>query len=281
MYINENGSKSLGIGYFISRVLILILVVLTFYPFLALINMSLKDNIFIQTDFLGLPSPIKWDNYINAFNEILRPVGNSLFVCFIALIGTLVLVALSGYAFGRLKFAGKEFLYGFIISILMIPNAVLLIPSYWIVYKLGFLGSYMALIFPYIAGQQIFGIILARSFFASLPEDMFESARIEGAGEFYMFLKLALPLAIPIFISVGITSIISTYNDYVWPTIVLSDATKRTFCQVAFNMSSGNGFTDWSLLSAMFVLGSIPLLVIATSCMKYYMQGMLEGAIKG
>lgn len=274
--------KRLGIGYWVSRALILVLVVSTFYPFLMLINMSLKDNVFIQTDFLGLPESIRFDSYANAFGLIIRPVYNSLFVSMISLIGTLILVALSGYAFGRMEFRGKELLYGFVLSILMIPGALLLIPSYWIVYKLGLLGSFLALIFPYIAGQQIFGIILARSFFQALPEDMFEAARIEGAGELYMFLRIAVPLAVPVFISVGITSIISTYNDYVWPTIVLTgDEKKQTFCQLAFNSSSGNGFTDWSLLCAMFVLGSIPLLVISTSCLKYYLQGMLEGAIKG
>jgi ABC-type glycerol-3-phosphate transport system permease component len=274
--------SSMGIGYWLSRIIIVLLLILTFYPFVMLINMSLKSTLQIQTDFLGIPDPIQILNYIKAAQWILRPVGNSLFVCFVSLSGILLLVSLSGYAFGKMNFKGKELLYGIFLAVLMIPYTMLIVPTFWIVYKMKIVGSFLALILPYLGGQQIFGVIISRSFFASLPEDMFESARIDGAGEFVLFSKIALPLSVPILITVGITSVIAMYNDYIWPTIVLSnDEMKKTFCQIAFNSAAGNGSTDYGMLAAFFILGTIPLLIITASCLKYYLQGMLEGAIKG
>lgn len=274
--------RSFGPGYWVSRALILLLLVFTFYPFAMLLNMSLKSNILIMTDFLGLPNPVELGNYVKAIAFVLRPVANSLFVCAASLIGILLLVSMSGYAFGRLEFAGKKLLYGILLAVLMIPYTLLIVPTFWIVYKMNLLGSYWALILPYVGGQQIFGIIIARAFFESLPSDMFEAARIDGASEFFTFTRIALPLAVPVLITVGITCIVGIYNDYIWPTIVLKgeDSTK-TFCQIVFNAAAGNGSTDFGLLSASFVLGTIPLLLITGSSLKYYLRGMLEGAIKG
>lgn len=275
-------SKKRGAGYWISRLVIVVLLVTTFFPFLMLLNMSMKSSLMIQLDFLGLPNPFNFVNYQNAFTFVLRPVLNSIFVCFISLIFILIFSSLSGYAFGRMNFKGKKELFGLLMAVLMIPYTLLIVPNFWIVYKMGFLNSYLALIVPYVAGQQIFAIILARTFYETLPGDMFESANIDGAGPLQMYTRIALPLSRPILITVGITTVIAMYNDYIWPTIVMtgSDATK-TFCQIVFNNAAGNGSTDFGTLMAGFVLGTIPLLVITTSCLKYYLQGMLEGAIKG
>lgn len=270
------------VGYWLSRIILLLLLALTFFPLLALINMSLKSTLMIQLDFLGLPSPIEIKNYANAAVFIIRPVLNSLYISGISVVGILILVALSGYAFGRMYFHGKEALYTSLLILMMIPYTLLIVPSYQLVNSLGWVNSYKALIIPYIAGNQIFGIMLARSFFQSMPDDMFESAKIEGAGEGYMFIRIALPLSVPVLITVGITSLIGIYNDYIWPALVISGNDKvKTFCQIAYNSAAGNGGTDLGLLTAAFVIGTIPLVAITASCLRFYLQGMLEGAIKG
>ncbi len=271
-----------GPGYWLSRLLIVLLLIFTFYPFVMLINMSLKSNLMIMTDFLGFPHPIQYDNYVKAFSFVIRPVINSLYVCAVSLLGILLLVSLSGYAFGRMEFTGKKLLYGLLLAVLMIPYTLLIVPSFWIVYKMKVLGSYWALILPYIGGLQIFGIIIARAFYESLPRELFEAARIDGANEFDSFRLIALPLSAPILITVSITSVVAMYNDYIWPTIVLTgEEAQKTFCQIAFNNAAGNGSLDFGLLTATFVLGTIPLLLITGSSLRYYMKGIIEGAVKG
>ena len=273
-----------GPGYFLSRIILLGLVVLTFFPFVMMINMSLKKNVQIKLRFLAWPalSEINFDNYVSAWNFVKYPIWNSLLICFVSLFFILVMVSLSGYAFGRMKFRGKEFFFMFILLVMMIPYNMLLIPNYTLIRNFHLLNSYWAMIIPYIAGQQIFGIVLARAFFSSLPMEMFEAARIDGASEFQTYRRIALPLSVPTLITVGITSVISMYNDYIWPTLVMTTGDKmKTFCQIVYNNCAGNGTSDYGMTTAAFVIGTLPLLILTLSCLKYYLQGMLQGAIKG
>ena len=132
---------------------------------------------------------------------------------------------------------------------------------------MGFLNNYMALILPYIAGQQIFGVILSRTFFASLPQEMFDAAKIDGANEFQVYTRIALPLSVPTLITVGVTVVVAMYNDYIWPTLVLTTGDRmKTFCQIVFNNAAGNGANNLGLLAAAFVIGTLPLLII---CLLY------------
>lgn len=273
--------KGNRMGYIFSRIILMLLLLLTFYPLYTLINMSFKQDIIIKTDFLGLPQMLDFSNYTRAIKDVILPVGNSLFVCLTVILATTVIVALSGYAYGKMKFYGKEVFYNLVLIVLMIPNVLLIIPTFQIVNRAGWNGSFLGLIMPYISGMQLFGIIISRAFFEALPDEMFEAGKIDGAGEMYLFLKIALPLAKPVLITAGITSFIAMYNDYIWPSIVLSGKPNlSTFCQIAFNNAGGNGSTDLGYLAAFFVLGTIPLIIICSFLMKYYLQGMVEGAVK-
>lgn len=274
--------KQNGKTNWVSVIILAILLITTFFPFVMLINMSLKHNVMISVDFLGGPNPIVLENYEKAFDFVFKPVLNSLFVCGVSLVFILLFVSMSGYAFGRLKFKGKKVLFSLLVAVLMIPYTLTIVPVYEICDKLGILNSYTALIMPYVSGQQVFGIILATTYFANLPEDMFEAARIDGASEIQMFIKIALPLSVPILITVGVTTLVAMYNDYIWPTVAMTAGDEmKTFAQVVFNNAAGNGTTDMGLVSASFIIGTIPLLVITLSCLKYYLKGLLEGAVKG
>ncbi len=269
-------------GSIISRVILILLLFLTFFPLLVMINMSLKPRVLITNDFFGLPRSVYWTNFINAFEFVIRPIGNSLFVCVISLVGVLIIVSLTGYAFGRMKFRGRKVLYLMVLAVMMIPYTLLIVPDYEIVAKMGLLNSFSSLIIPYISGQQIFGIILAESFFHEMPNDIFEAAKIDGASEFRQFSRIALPLSKPILITVGITSVVAMYNDYIWPTITMTSGDEmKTFCQIVFNNAAGKGSNDLGLIAASFIIGTIPLLIATASCLKYYVQGMMVGAVKG
>ena len=277
-----HSKRKIGVGYVISRLLIIALLIITFFPFVMLINMSLKPNVMIANDFLGLPREIYWVNFVKAFKFVFRPILNSLYVCGISLVLIIIIVAMSGYAFGRMKFKGKNILFSLLMAVMMVPYTLLIIPKYNIIKNLHILNTYWGLIIPYVAGQQVFGIILAEAFFKGLPNDIFEAAKIDGASEIYAFAKVAVPLSKPILITVGITSVVAMYNDYIWPTIAMTGGDEvKTFCQIVFNNAAGKGTNDMGLIAAAFIIGTIPLLIATSSCLKYYIQGMMGGAVKG
>ena len=271
-------------GYFLSRVILVALVALTFFPFIMMINMSLKKTIDVKLHFLAWPAPneIYWKNFEKAFDFVFHPIVNSLIVCGISLVLILIMVSMTGYAFGRLKFAGKNLFFLMVLAVMMIPYTMLLVPNYSIIRNMGLLNTKWSLIVPYIAGQQMFGIVLSKTFFESLPQEMFEAAKIDGASEFQTYTRIALPLSVPTLITVGVTCTISMYNDYIWPALVLTKGDQiKTFCQIVFNNAAGKGTSDYGMTTAAFIIGTLPLLVITLSCLKYYLAGMLDGAVKG
>ena len=273
--------RAVGAGYFVSRAAICLLLILTFYPLYQLVNMSMKSNLMIKMDFLSLPASVRLENFISAWAFVRRPILNSFFVCAVSLAVILLIVSMTGFAFGRMEFAGKKFFFAAILAVLMIPYTLLLVPNYQIVRRMGLLNNYLALILPYISGQQIFGIVLTRTFFASLPQELFDSAKIDGAGEMQSYFRIGLPLSVPTLITVGVTCVVAMYNDYIWPTVVMTTGDNmKTFCQIVFNTATGKGSSDLGLMAAAFVIGTIPLVAVTGSCLKYYMKGLLEGAIK-
>lgn len=269
------------VGYYAARLVLAILMALTFLPFVLLLLMSLKLDIMIRVDFFALPNPPQWSNFTKGYAEIFRPILNSLIISAASLVGILTLVSLAGFAFGRYRFKGRGVLFGMLLAVMMIPHALTIIPVFTIVNNLRLIGSRWALILPYVAGQQILGVILLSSFYSSLPEEMFEAARIEGANELFAFLRIGVPLSVPTLITVAITSVVAMYNDYIWPTLVVTNATQKTFAQAVFAVATGNGAVNYGLMSAVYVIGTIPLLLLTLSSLRYYLQGMLDGAVKG
>lgn len=272
----------IGFGYVLSRLILILMLIMTFFPLVMMINMSLKPTVLITTDFLGLPTEIYTQNFEKSFDFVGRPILNSLLVCGISLVCILINVSLSGYAFARMRFKGKKFLFSMLVAVMMVPTAVTMVPQYIIIQKMGLLSTYGALIFPYIASQQVFGIMLAKTSFEEMPQDIFDAAKIDGASDFQCFIRIGMPLVKPTLVTVGITVVVAMYNDYLWPTVALTggDETK-TFCQIVYNTAAGVARTDLGLVAASFILGTVPLMLITMSCLKYYLQGMVAGAVKG
>lgn len=274
--------KRSGASYFVSRVVLILLLTATFFPFLMMINMSLKPTVLINTDFLALPKKPYWDNFMRAFDFVKRPILNSLLICGVSLLGILINVSLSGYAFSKMKFKGKKMLFALIVTVMMVPATITIVPQYLIVEKLGMVNTYWALILPYIGSQQSFGIILAKTNFDQMPQELFDAAKVDGASQLQALGKIGLPLLKPTLITVGITTVVAMYNDYIWPTVALTGGDDvKTFCQIVYNNAQGYVRTDIGLLCAAFIIGTIPLMIITCSCLKYYLEGMVAGAVKG
>lgn len=266
------------VGYWVSRFILILLALAGILPFMLTIYLSIRNSVEVSTDFWGIPKIIHWENYKVAFDGISMPVVRSLLLSFIAIAFLVVLSSFMSYVFARMQFAGKEIIYGMYLVVMMIPGVLTMAPLFLMVNKLHLLNTWWAIIIPYVSWWQIPGIIIARNNYKSIPEALFESARIEGAGDFYCFIKIAVPLTIPIMITIAITALLAYYNDYIWPVLVLS-GDKKLFSMFVIELGSGN-MSDIGITSAAYVLGSIPLIAITASCLKYYLQGALQGAVK-
>lgn len=269
-------------GTVILQVVMILLLLFTFFPLLVMINMSFKKNVMITMDFFGLPHPFYLRNYVKAFKFIFRPILNSMICCLTALAGVLVNVSLAGYAFGKMNFRGKKFLYTMLLVVMMIPYTITIVPCYKIVSSLHILNTFWALILPWISGQEVFGIIIAETYYRKLPKELFDAAEIDGASEWQKFCNIGLPLSRPILITTGITAFVAMYNDYIWPTIAITSGDEmKTFCQIVLNNAAGKGSNDMGLIAASFIIGTVPLVIIMRRNMKYYVQGITSGAVKG
>jgi ABC-type glycerol-3-phosphate transport system permease component len=270
------GAASQGLIYAI----LIGLLILTFVPIIYLVILSLKDNGQIYGRFWSLPNPARWANFSSALGVIVRPMFNSVITTVTSTIGTLVFASMAGYAFARRRFPGKEIIYTAILALLMIPPILTLIPAYVLIYNLGIQNSYWALILPWTSGGQVFALLLCRSFFSTLPEEFFDAARIDGASEFQSFMRIAVPLSIPILVTVAVVRLVTTYNQFMWPLVVISSPARQVVAVALTQFTSELGVTDIGPQMAAYILASVPLIVLFSLGMKQYVAGITAGGLK-
>lgn len=243
---------------------------------------SLKSIEQFYYDPIFLPSsPLRFVNYVDAFKVVLRGFMNSVFISSSILFGTLFVSSLSAYAFARFNFCGKKFLYSMIIINMTIPGLLSMVPQYLVtVNVLNLANTYLGVILPGIAGGQIQGIFLTRTFIETLPKELFEAAKIDGASEFKVFFFIAIPLIVPILITIGLMNVLGSWNDIVWPNLILEDVEKQTISirMLSFNTIYGS---DMGKMFAAYTLASIPLLAIFLPNMKAFMNSIAVGSVKG
>ena len=257
-----------------------ILLILTYVPLVYLAILSLKDNGQIYGRFWSLPNPVRWANFVYGAQAIWRPMLNSVLTTTVSTAGTLLFASLSGYVFARHRFPGKELIYTAILALLMIPPILTLVPAYVLIYNLHLQNTYWALILPWTSGGQVFALLLCRSFFATLPEEFFDAARIDGASELAVFLRIAVPLSVPILVTVAVVRLVTTYNQFMWPLVVMSSPSKQVVAVALTQFTSDMGITDIGPQMAAYVLAAVPLIVLFSLGMKQYVQGITAGGLK-
>jgi ABC-type glycerol-3-phosphate transport system permease component len=223
--------------------------------------------------------PLHLENYLDAFELVGKYILNSIVASGITLVFVLFLSSLTGFVFARYKFYGKEKLYFLIIILLMIPWILTLIPNFLVVRDLGILNTRWAMILPWIAGGQVFGIFVFRNYYSSLPEGLFEAARIDGASDFQIYYKIAIPLSYPVLVAVGILNLVGTWNDIIWPLISVSDESIKPLSIGLISIQNAQQ-QDFGVLFSSFIISSVPLAIVFAFCMKYYIRGLTSGALK-
>lgn len=263
--------------------LILILIAFSMlYPFLAMLNLSFVPNaeIFNQGGKL-LYSPLTLENYSGVFQKI--PLWqyfiNSLFVALVTTIGQVLFAALSGYAFARLKFRYRNALFLLILITMLVPPQVNIIPLFFLMRQFHWINTYQALILPGLFGG--FGIFLMRQHFLGFPKDLEESAKIDGCNLFTVFIKIALPLALPAIATLAIFTFVSSWNSFMWPLIVTNTESMRTLpVGLAIFKGSFREITLWGDLLACSVICTIPVVGVFLLGKKYFINDIMQGGVK-
>jgi len=256
--------------------------IITLLPFVWTVLTSLKtasEIIKIPPSFL----PQHWtiQSYLTIFNDpkipLARFFANSLFVAFMRVGITLFTSSLAGFIFAKYKFWGKNILFAYILAQMMIPFQVVMIPAYLILVKLGLVDTLWGLIIPSMVDA--FGIFLMRQFIESIPNELMDAARIDGAGEFTIYWRIILPqLGAPL-AALGIFSFMAVWNDYLWPLIVITTHERRTLPLLLTWYNTAHG-TRYDLTMAASVLVLLPILVVYMIFQRWIVRGVAMTGFK-
>ena len=265
----------------ILHVIIYALALATIAPFIWMLLTSVKDigDIFVYPP-KWLPSKFHFENYVRAFQA--APFGryylNSLIVACTVTLGQLITCSMAAYAFARLQFKGRDVLFYIFLGTMMIPYQVTMIPSFMVLYWLGWVDSYQAMIVPGLASA--FGTFLLRQFFLTIPKELEEAAYIDGCGKFRVLWQIIIPLSKPALATLAIFTFMGTFNDFIWALIVVNSDHLRTV-QLGLAIFRDRYITDWDLLMAGSVMATLPILIVFFFAQKYFIKGITLSGIKG
>jgi multiple sugar transport system permease protein len=227
-----------------------------------------------------LPRHVTFEHYRTLFTRLNlgRYLVNSTIVSLVVTLTALLVNSMAGYAFAKLRFAGRDRLFRSLSAGLVIPTPVAMLPLFLLMKQLGLINTYWGVIIPGMAS--IFGIFLIRQYALSLPDDLLDAARIDGAGEFRVYWSVVLPVVRPILATLAIWTFLATWNEFMWPLIVLSDESRYTL-PVALANLSGEHVQDTELMMAGSVLTILPVMLTFLFLQRYYIQGVMAGSTKG
>jgi len=226
-----------------------------------------------------LPQDPTLENYAVLFTRLnmVRNFLNSAIVTILATVLSVVVNSLAGYAFAKLPFPGREKLFRTLASALVVPAQVGMLPLFLLMREMGLVNTYAGVLVPYLAS--IYGIFLIRQYALSVPDDLLDAARIDGAGEFRIFGLVALPIIKPILVTMAAFTFLSAWNDFMWPLIVLSNSEMYTL-PVALANLSGEHVQDTELMMAGSVVTILPALVVFLIFQRTFVSGIMAGGVK-
>ncbi|HFC9350289.1 TPA: carbohydrate ABC transporter permease [Enterococcus faecium] len=278
--VTVNSRKAVSGKKIIRTISMLVILLVIAFPFLWLIISSFKH----EKDIISFPPRIfadsyTLDNYIKVWTTIplLDYIKNTVIFAGGTVITSVFFDSLAGYAFARMRFKGKSVLFYFVLLTMMIPFQVFMIPLFIEVNLLGMLDTYAGLIIPRMTTA--FGIFMMRSFFITLPDSLEEAARIDGLSEFNIFLKIMLPLSKPTLLSLGIFTLMNSWNDLLYPLILTSSSKMRTL-PAGLALFTGQNISFYGPVMAGTVISMLPLLVVYIFVQKYFVQGTAMSGMK-
>jgi multiple sugar transport system permease protein len=264
--------------------IVLILFALLFLlPMAWMLSTSLKPKSqWFSRELEWIPRTFTWQNYATLLNNpstpILRWFTNSLLVATIATALVLIVDALAAYAYARMEFRGRKTLFALLLSTLFMPGIMFLVPNFLTVFRLGLLNNYAGVIIPGLAG--VFGVFFLRQFFETLPRDLEEAAAIDGAGPVQVFTRVALPLARPALATLAIITFLGSWNDFLWPLLILKDRALQTL-PPGLRTLQGAYTSEYGQMMAGAVIAAVPVLVLYVLLQRYIVESVATTGLAG
>ncbi len=252
-------------------------------PFVWLVSSSLKSQIEIFSyPPQWIPNPIHWENFVNALT--IKPFGlyfvNTMKIVILNVVAVVFSSSFVAYGFARIKFPGRDFWFGIVMATLFLPYAVLIVPSFMIFSRLGWIDTILPLTVPLFFGGGAFNIFLLRQFFRTIPEELADAARIDGCSEFGIYWRIMMPLATPALITVAIFTFLNAWNDLLGPIIYLRSPQNFT---IAVGLSSFHSTLDvsWDLQLAATTAVILPVVILFFFSQRYFIKGIVMTGMKG
>lgn len=265
-------------GYYVVSI---VLAVIALIPFLWMISTSLKSRgALMSIPIEWIPAEPTLDGYAKVFSRFpfLRTIGNSLLISVAYTLITLISASMAAFAFAKLRFRGSGAILSVYIATMMIPTQVTMIPLFVVMNRLGLIDSYASVILP--SMFKPFAVFLLVQQMKTIPNDYIDAARIDGAGLFQTYRKVALPLCIPTLATLAVTTFMESWNDYLWPLLMLTDRNKMTL-PIALSTLNGQYSTEYNVLMAGSLISMIPFIIIYIAAQKQFKSGLMAGGIKG
>ncbi len=253
--------------------------IITFFPLVLVVISSFKNNTQFYQEFWLPTLPLQLHNYGTAFSRIWHYIVNSAFYSGTTIIFVMALSSITGFVFAHYRFPFKRILFLVFITLIMISGVLTLAPRFILICDLGFVNKPSALIVPWISSGIVLSTWLMRSYFEAQPGELFDAAHVDGAADWQVFLWVSVPLARPMLATVAMTTLISTWNDLIWPLVTITDRHYMPLAQGLVTFSSSFE-TEWGPLFAGYVISSIPLLLVFIVALRQFISGLTSGAVK-
>ena len=278
----QYNKKPVNWKHVVLHAVLLCVCVISMFPFIWMISSSLKDNalIFSYPPEL-IPQPATWSNYPIAWEEtgMGRAMLNSLIIAVTATVGNMFVSSMVAYGFAKTNFKGKSVCFMIVLSTMMIPSQVTLIPLFIIFRQFGWINTYYPLIVPSLFGTAA-NVFMMRQYMLKIPDDFRDSGFIDGCGHFRIWLQIILPMCVPTLVSLGVLTFMGHWNNYMGPMIYISSREKMTV-PLVLRTFQGNYSTQWHLLMAASCIALLPIIALYILCQRFIISGIMLGGIKG
>ncbi|MCR4391776.1 MAG: carbohydrate ABC transporter permease [Candidatus Acetothermia bacterium] len=249
-------------------------------PFLWMVSTSFKDLVeALRIPPVWIPTQWRWENYLEAWNA--APFGryffNSFFIAITTTVGEVITTILAAYAFAKMNFLGKNVVFTILLGTMMIPGQMLLVPNYVTISRLGWYDTYWALIIPWIVS--VFGIFLLRQFFRTIPDELWDSARIDGCSRLRYLWRIVVPLSRPGIATVALFKFVGSWNAFLWVLIMTNKVELRTV-PVGLRYFQQDVGTDYHLLMAASTMAIVPILILFFLTQRQFVQGIARTGLK-
>jgi ABC-type glycerol-3-phosphate transport system permease component len=267
-------------GEILIYALVLVAVAISLLPYYWMVSSSLRtmENMF-RVPIQWIPNPVNWRSYVLAWNaqNFPRYFFNSFVVAVAITLGNLLLCSLAGYSLAKFHYFGRGLLFILILSTMMLPLEVTMVPLFLIIKRLDWANSYQGLIVPFLVDG--FGVFLMRQYMLGIPKDLIDSARIDGASELKIYWQIVLPLCKPALVALGVFMFREAWDMYIWPLIIVSKDSLRTL-PLAISLFMSSYGTAWDQLMAIAVLGTLPMIILFFFLQRAFIQGIAVSGLK-